>query len=494
MKLKRHLEPVGIVDIGSNSIRLCVYDAASRVPVPMFNEKAVCGLAEGLGGSGRLNPAGVQQAFGAVGRFVALSRAMELERLDILATAAVRDASDGPTFVAELERRFGIEVKVLSGGQEARLAALGVLCGSPDAEGIVCDLGGGSLELVTVKDGAFGEHVTMPLGLLRLAESSGDDRTVAGEIVDRHLADIPWLDEGRGGNLYAVGGAWRTLARICMTHTQHPLSVLDNFSIEAREGLRIIGLVANQSKKSLEKIPGVAKKRAIGLPLAALVLERVVRRVQPKRLVFSIYGMREGQFFRRLPDKLKAEDPLLSVCRQLALVNCRFPEHGDELMSWMAPLFPAEPPSQARVRHAACLVSDAFWNEHPDTRAEQAFLRVLRLPFMGVGHADRAAIALTVFIRYMGNEDDPVVTRATALLDQAALRRCRIAGTALRLAHTLSGGAPNLLRQTRLKVEGAELILEVPADNPAFTIENDRGFDRLTRAMDCDTLVLRRVR
>jgi len=494
MKVKRILDPVGIVDIGSNSIRLCVYDTASRVPVPMFNEKAVCGLAEGLGGSGRLNPAGVQQAFAAVGRFVALSRAMELKHLDILATAAVRDASDGPSFVAELERRFGVEIKVLSGGQEARLAATGVLCGSPDAEGIVCDLGGGSLELVTVKNRGFGQHVTMPLGLLRLNEASADNRAVAGEIVDRHLAGIPWLGTGRGGNLYAVGGAWRTLARICITHTQHPLSVLDNFTIDSREGLRIIGLVANQSRKSLEKIPGVAKKRVAGLPLAALVLERVVRAVQPSRLVFSIFGMREGQFFKLLPDKLKSEDPLLSVFRQLALVNSRFPEHGNELMAWMAPLFPGETPHHARIRHAACLVSDAFWNEHPDTRAEQAFLRILRLPFMGVEHADRAAIALTVFLRYLGNEEEPAVQRATALLDEAALRRCRIAGTALRLAHMLSGGAPNLLRLTRLKAEGSELLLEVPSDNPAFIIEPDRTFDRLARALDCETLVFRRVR
>jgi len=493
MKVKRNLEPVGIIDIGSNSIRLCVYDTAARVPVPMFNEKAVCALAEGLGTSGRLSPTGVQQAFAAVGRFVALGRAMELTHLDILATAAVRDASDGPSFVSELERRFGIEIKVLSGGQEARLSATGVLCGSPQAEGIVCDLGGGSLELVTVKNGGFGQHVTMPLGLLRLTEASADDRATATEIVDRHLADIPWLGEGRGGNLYAVGGAWRTLARICITHTQHPLTVLDNFTIDAREALRIIGLVANQSKKSLEKIPGVAKKRVAGLPLAALVLERVVRQVQPSRLIFSIFGMREGQFFKRLPEKLKGDDPLLSVFRQLALVNSRFPEHGNELMAWMAPLFPGETPHHARIRHAACLVSDSFWNEHPDTRAEQAFLRILRLPFMGVEHADRAAIALTVFLRYLGNEEEPAVQRATALLDDAALRRCRVAGTALRLAHMLSGGAPNLLRRTRLKAEASELILEVPTDNPAFVIEPDRTFDRLARALDCETLVFRRV-
>ena len=494
MKIKLRQEPIGIVDIGSNSIRLCVYDGAHRVPVPLFNEKAVCGLGLGLGATGRLNSEGVEAALAVIGRFVALCRAMEVERLDILATAAVRDATDGHDFVREIERRHGVEVKVLTGGQEAKMAAMGVLCGTPDADGMVADLGGGSLELITVQGGDFGRHVTMPLGLLRLAEASGEDRTRAGAIVEGHLKNIPWLEEGRGRCLYAVGGAWRSIARICIAQTQHPLTVLDNFSLDAREAVRILDLVSSQSRKSLEKVPGVSKKRVTGLPLAALILEKVVRAVQPSRLVFSIYGMREGQFFKRLPDKMRDEDPLLAVCRQLAVLNSRFPEHGDELLAWMAPLFPDESPRESQLRHAACLVSDIFWNEHPDYRAEQAFLRILRLPFMGVGHRHRAAIAFAVFSRYQGDEDAPLVARTIQLLDERALRRSRIVGLALRLAHTLSGGAPNLLRQTRLFVEGGYLVLEVPTGNPAFSIEIDRSFDRLARAMECEALLVRRVK
>jgi exopolyphosphatase/guanosine-5'-triphosphate,3'-diphosphate pyrophosphatase len=493
MKIKRRLEPVGIIDIGSNSIRLCVYDGAARVPVPLFNEKAVCALGQGLGASGRLNRDGVAQAVAVVGRFVALSRAMEVERLDVLATAAVRDAVDGDDFVRAIEQGYDVEVKVLSGGQEAEAAAMGVLCGTPDADGIVADLGGGSLELVTVQNGGFGHHVTMPLGVLRLSEASGDERAKAEAIVDKHLKAVPWLNQGKGRHLYAVGGAWRAIARICIAQTHHPLTVLDNFALDAREGLRIVELVSSQSKKSLEKVPGVSKKRIANLPLAALTLEKVIRATQPDQLVFSIYGMREGQFYRHLPESLRRQDPLLSVCRQMALMNSRFPEHGDELMAWMAPLFPDEPPHRARLRHAACLVSDIFWNEHPDYRAEQAFLRILRLPFMGVAHRDRAAIAYTIFQRYQGSDDSPHAKMAIQLLDETRLQRCRVTGLALRLAHTLSGGAPNLLRETRLYTDGGQLVLEVPAGNPAFAIESDRTFDRLARVLDCSNLVFRKV-
>jgi exopolyphosphatase/guanosine-5'-triphosphate,3'-diphosphate pyrophosphatase len=493
MKIKRKQEPVGIVDIGSNSIRLCVYDGAARVPVPLFNEKAVCALGQGLGTSGRLNPEGVEKAVAAVGRFVALTRAMEVEWLDVLATAAVRDAGDGADFVRRLERSFDIEVKVLSGGQEAKLAALGVLCGIPEADGVVADLGGGSLELVTVQDGDVGGHVTMPLGVLRMAEAAGDDRGKAGELIDHHLKKVKWLTTGRGRALYAVGGAWRAIARICIAQTHHPLTVLDTFSLDPREALRIIDLVANQSRKSLEKVPGVSKKRLSALPLAALLLDRIIRATQPDRLVFSIYGMREGQFFKRLPERLKQQNPLISVCRLLAQTNSRFPEHGDELMAWLAPLFPQETPREAKLRHAACLVSDIFWNEHPDYRAEQAFLKVLRLPFMGVPHRDRIALAYTILVRYQGDDDGAHGRMAAQMLDDDELRRCRLSGQALRLAHAVSGGAPNLLKQTRLLADRGQLILDVPADNPAFAIENDRTFDRLAKALDCESLVFRRV-
>lgn len=493
MKIKHRLEPVGIIDIGSNSIRLCVYDGASRVPVPLFNEKAVCALGFGLGASGRLNPEGVEQALKAVARFVTLSRAMEVERLDILATAAVRDAVDGPNFVEAIEAAHGVEVKVLSGGQEAKMAAMGVLCGTPDADGIVADLGGGSLELVDIRGGAFGQHVTMPLGVLRLSEASADDKGKASQIIDKYLKKAAWAKVGKGRNLYAVGGAWRAIARICIAQTHHPLTVLDNFAISTPEALKILDLVATQSRKSLEKVPGVSKKRIQNLPLAALLLEKVVRAIGPSRLVFSIYGMREGQFFRRLPEKLKSQDPLLSVCRHLANLNARFPDHGDELMDWMAPLFANESDHDARLRRAACLVSDSFWNEHPDYRAEQAFTRILRLPFMGVPHQDRAAIAYTIFQRYQGSDDSIHARMAESLLSEQDLKRCRTTGNALRLAHTLTGGAPNLLRQTRLWVDGGDLVLEIPRDCAAFTIDGDRTFDKLAKSMDCANMVFRRV-
>ncbi len=485
---------IAIVDIGSNSIRLVVYDGVARTPVAIFNEKAVCALGLGLGSSGRLNPEGRAQALVHLERFVRLARAMRVGVLRILATAAVRDAGDGAAFVAEVEARCQTSITVLSGEDEARSAAMGVLCGTPDADGIVADLGGGSLELVALDRGEFaGPYATMPLGILRLNEASGGERAQAAAEIDRHFAEVDWCGRGAGRPLYAVGGAWRALARLFIAQTGHPLHVLDNYTLDRAEALRLLDLVARQNRKSMEKIPGLSKKRLPHLPMAALLLEKVLQKVQPSQLIFSVYGMREGQFFNSLPADLQARDPLLAACTDLARTAGRFPEHGGEMMEWMAPLFPQESPHQRRLRHAACLLGDVFWNEHPDYRAEQAFLRVFRLPFMGLGHQDRAALALAIYARYETEGELPAAQAARTLLSEDDQRRARAIGLALRLGHSVSGGVPGLLRTTRLALNGGALILEAPADDPAFGPEIPAGrYERLARAVGCERFETRR--
>jgi exopolyphosphatase/guanosine-5'-triphosphate,3'-diphosphate pyrophosphatase len=485
--------PVGIVDIGSNSVRLVVYRGGARIPVPLFNEKAVCALGQGLGATGRLNAEGRALALAAVGRFVALSTAMGVQRLHVLATAAVRDAADGPGFVAELERANGIAVTVLDGADEARRAALGVQCAVPAAEGVVADLGGGSLDLCRIADGAFTDVASFPLGLLRLEEDSGGgDRARAEHILDTALAGQSWLSEAGGQTLYAVGGAWRALARVCMDRMNYPLRVLDNFTLSAADAATLLDEIAGGPPKRYAQVPGLSKKRMAALPLAAVTLDRLVRAVRPRRVVFSVYGVREGQFMAGLPDELKRQDPLLASMTVMARQAGRFRAHGDEVAAWMAPLFPAEPPELARMRLAVCIIGDIFWSEHPDYRAEQAFHRILRLPFMGLDHRDRAGLALSVYHRYGGDPDSALVSQAEALLDDPArARRTRVIGAALRLAHTLSGGAPGVLCHTRLeRVPVGCVTLTLPEGDPLFDGRFiQRRMEKLGRALDLTPLV-----
>ncbi len=490
---RQHL---AIIDIGSNSIRLVVYDGLARTPIVLFNEKAVCALALGLESSGRLNPEGVDPALAAIGRFIRLARAMRAGTLDILATAAVREASDGASFAREIERRWRAPVSVLSGEEEARLAASGVLCAQPHADGLVADLGGGSLELVALDKGRIGNGAaTLPLGLLRLGEASGDDPKRAEALIDKHFAKVDWLARQQGRQVFAVGGAWRSLARIGIEQTKHPLHVLDNFTLERAGAVDLLGLIARQSRKSLEKIPGLSRKRVPHLPLAALLLKKVIEHGRCSQLVFSVYGMREGQFYRRLPESLRSQDPLIAACEHMARQQGRFPAHGEELFAWMQPLFPREPAPQRRLRQAACLLGDLFWSEHPDYRAEQAFLRVIRLPVMGLDHRDRAALALAVYARYENGEEPEEVREVLGLLNDEDERRARIIGLLLRLGHTVSGGVPGLLENTRLRHSGDALVLNVPESDPAFAPDLlDRRYDRLARLAGADRFEMRRTK
>lgn len=496
LKNARSQKPIGIIDIGSNSIRLVVYSNTARTPMPIYNEKAVCALGKGLENTGKLNIEGVAIAKPSIGRFIRLARLMKVGRLDIVATAAVRDAKDGPQFVDDLEQSFNAKIRILSGAQEATAAAFGVLCAKPKAKGLVADLGGGSLELIPV-DGTPGEtYASLPLGLLRLADSSKGKRDKTEKILDAALDKFPWLADNQGKTLYAVGGAWRSLARLCMAQTSYPLTVLDSFEMDAHDAYALLDLVARQTPSSLEQmsgIPGISKKRLAQLPLASLVLYKLLRVARPSRLVFSVFGMREGQFFCSLPPKVRRMDPLIDACLHMSHLNSRFPEHGHELLEWSSSLFPDETEDERQLRYAACLLGDIFWSIHPDYRAEQALLSILRFPVMGLDHHGRAILALAVFARYQGEDNNTQARRLLPLAGEEGASRARLIGLALRMGLTVSGGVPNLLKKTSLVMEGDALILYVPKKEPAFIPSIDARFEKLARATGCSSFEIRRM-
>lgn len=465
---KRSRKPVAVIDIGSNSVRLVVYDGQTRTPIPLHNEKAICALGKGLEKTGRLNPDGVKMACDTVGRYVKIARALGVGSIDALATAAVRDAADGKDFARALSRRAHIDVQTLTGKQEAERSALGVLCGIPDAEGIVADLGGGSLELVKVGGRKMSEHTTLPLGLLRLSEAAEGDRAKALSIIDKALDKHKWVTRQKDQTLYAVGGAWRSLARVCIAQMNYPLHVLDNFTLERQQAISLFDVISRLSQRSLEQIKGVSRSRLSTLPLGAAVLERLLEVAKPRSLVFSIYGMREGQFFKELPADVRKQDPIVSLAEEMARAAGRPVETGHEAFKWMSGLFKDEGPKQKKLRLAACLLRDVWWTEHPDYRAEQAFLRVLRLPFLGLGHEDRAALALVLYYRYQSEASEPIIEQAHALLAESRIQRIQTVGLAMRLAYALSAGAPGWVSKTSLKIDGDKLVLRVPRSEAMF--------------------------
>ena len=484
-----HRQPVdsgriGIIDIGSNSIRLVVYEQAQRAPMPVFNEKVLCGLGRDLERTGGLPADGVASALDNLQRFVTLARNMKVVRLDLLATAAVRDATDGEAFIAEVQRRTGEKVQLISGNREAELSALGVICGMPGADGVMGDLGGGSLELMALDKGELGESVTLPLGPLRLQAMNG--KRTAKEAIDGALSGVKWLQSYRGRTFFPVGGAWRAFARLHMEQVNYPLHVIHEYCISGREGREMAAMLSQQSPKSLEKIVGVSKRRLETLPISLQVLERVLAILQPKTLRFSAFGLREGFFYDNLPRAEQQRDPLIAYAEDEGQRWRRFELMPDEIHDWTSPVFERETPQEARLRRAASLLSDIAWADHPDYRGDQALVRVLRMPVPGIDHRERAMLALALMWRYKsGVRGDEAAMALNLIEDDWAAVAQRI-GTSLRLAYNLSGGAPGLLPRTALRRgKGVMKLIVPPALRNQLGDVTERRLESLAEAFDC---------
>ncbi|HEX7390240.1 MAG TPA: Ppx/GppA family phosphatase [Acidiphilium sp.] len=477
-----------VVDLGSNSVRLVVFEGQSRNPVQIFNEKAVLRLARGLIRTGRLDDAAMDEAATVIRRYGAIARAMGAHPFEALATSAVRDAENGPEFTARLEAETpGLKVVVLPGEEEARLSAEGVLCGIPGASGILADLGGGSLEVVRLAGGEIGDAATMPVGVIRLAERAGGDTVRAKSIVTEGLAGVPFLADGAGGDLYVSGGAFRALARIHIAQTGYPLAMVHHYTIGRDEARDLSAVIGEAGRRLIERMPGAARKRIEDLPFAAIILRRLLRATGAARVVFSANGLREGWFLRQLPQAMRAQDPLVAAGRDLTVGLLRDPRLPDALLGWTAPLFPVETHGQHRLREAACWFSDIGNHEHPEYRAEQAFLRVLRQTGVGLDHHARAFLALTLAMRYEAPTESPFLAPARALLDMASARRAETLGTALRLAYTLSAGTPALLAATGLAIRGDRLILTLDAASGVFAGDPiERRLNRLASMVGLD--------
>jgi exopolyphosphatase / guanosine-5'-triphosphate,3'-diphosphate pyrophosphatase len=473
-----------VVDIGSNSVRLVVYEGPARAPIPICNEKALCGLGRDMTPEGGLNPAAVSDALATLARFRHVLDDLGRPPATVIATAAVRSAKDGPRFV-ETARALGFEVDVISGSEEGELAALGVVLVEPGATGIVGDMGGGSLELAILNNGEVADSVSLPIGPLNLMQASKGDAKAAGQIIDEHLASVPYLEQAAYDTLYTVGGAWRAIARINMGLKGYPLPVLHHYELTVAQVIEVCELISRQSKKSLEEIPGIPRRRIDTLPLASTVLKSVLVRMKAKKVVVSTGGVREGLLYRSLTPHEKNLDPFIEACRFYAQRLAPDGDFGEAAFDVIEPLFAGDDPGGARMRYGAALLSDIGAYFHPDLRGRHAFDTALRAPFYAVSHEERLWTALALFRRHQGRTAAPPNEQAMALLPEEARLRATQFGLALRFVAAIAPKAPAALKGCRLEKRPGEIIFRAPSDRQALMGETPRRrFVSLASAFD----------
>ena len=458
--------PVAVIDIGSNSVRLVVYERLARSPTPLFNEKMLAGLGAGVAETGRLAGDAVQKTYAALRRYAALTRQMQVTDLHVLATAATREAANGAEFIAGIEAICGTPVTVLSGADEARMAALGVVAGFANPDGVAGDLGGGSLELIEVRGTEIGVGDSLLLGGLRLQTTSRGSLKVAREMARAALETSPVTGCLANRVFYAIGGTWRSLARLYMHDRGYPLHVMHDYRISAAELADFLKLFA---RGPLETVPGinvVSKQRQSLLPFGAVVLSEILRAGKPSCVKVSSLGLREGLLFSKLSPAEQAEDPLLSAARELSLLRSRSPGHGEELIAWSSAALSAlgfkESPDEARLRAAACILSDIGWRAHPDYRGMQSLNILSNAAFVGIDHPGRMYLSLAVYYRHSGLTDDELGAGIRELAPVRYREAARALAACFRVAYVLSGAVEGVLPRTGVRRTGDRLELTLP--------------------------------
>ncbi len=487
----RALSRVGVVDIGSNSVRLVVFDGAARSPAYFFNEKILCGLGAGLPETGLLNPEGRARALAAIRRFQLLAEGMDLPPLTAVATAAVREASDGPDFCAEVARETGLKIYVIDGAEEARLSAQGVLLGWPEAEGLVCDIGGSSMELAQISGRAVGKRITSPLGPLKLAGIPGGKAGLKrhiGEVVDGLAEQMGTRPE----RMFLVGGSWRAIARLDMLRQEYPLPVLHEYRMRPRALSTTLRWIATQDIGALRARTGTSAARMALVPVASLVLQALMRRFQPREIAVSSYGIREGLLYEQMPENLRKRDPLIEACRFAEQKDARMPGFGKALYAFIQPLYKSARAPERRLVKAACLLHDVSWRAHPDFRHEVCFEYATRANLGGLTHAERVFLGLALMYRYKNSRAGCRHAPLFPLLKPREIHRAEVLGKAMRFGAMFAVDHPADKAELSWHPKKRELHLTVqPQARDLFGEVAQARFNALAAALEAEAIVHR---
>ena len=432
----RDLSRVGVIDIGSNSVRLVVFDGAARSPAYFFNEKVMCALGAGLAETGKLNPSGRIRALSALSRFCTIAKGIGLPDLTAVATAAVREASDGPEFAAQVLRETGLKIHVVDGPEEARLSAQGVLLGWPGSYGLVCDIGGASLELAEISDGKVGQRLTSPLGPLKLINIPGGKRG-RKTFITQTLDELREKMGPQSDRLFLVGGSWRAIARVDMHRRGYPLHVMHEYRMTVRDIKDTAKYIDECDLEKLRAEIRITPGRMALVPIASQILKGIVKRFKPHDIAVSSYGIREGMLYEQMPQIMRDRDPLIESCHFAERKDARLPGFGMRLHKFISPLFLDNGPDRARLVRAACLLHDVSWRAHPDFRAEVCFEYATRANLGGLSHDERVFLGLALLHRYRNKRDGTRFEELFSLLPEEGRKEAEVLGKAMRLGAML---------------------------------------------------------
>lgn len=452
-----------IIDIGSNTIRMVVYGGNERAPTVLLNEKVAARLGRDIASTGKLADEAVQIALRSLSRFARVLQDLGVTDIRAVATAAVRDASNGPKFLAKLAK-LGLSPEVLSGEEEARISAMGILGAFPGAKGVVADLGGGSLELVRIGKNGAGRATTLPLGTLRLAELRARDADGFRKALRKALKKAGWSSQTKG-SLYLVGGTLRAMAVHAMYVQKHPLTDPHGFEVDRKGAEKMTRRIVRSSPEKLNKVPRISSLRSASLPDAAVLLQVMLKALQPERIVFSSWGVREGLLFDGLPEYAREQDPLLAGVADFAAQRGAPPALATRIAGWTVKAATQGGASPERLRLAATSLSLASMQIEPNLRIGVGVDWALRKRWIGISESGRAMLAAAICGN--GNQCD-LPDEVCSLASKEQLEEAIRWGLAVRLARRIGARSSASLQSSSLLVRNRSLVLQLADTHAAL--------------------------
>ena len=451
------LKRIGIIDIGSNSIRLVVFDGPKRSPLYLYNEKVFFRLGLQSFGGKAFGSNTLEAVSHIIKRYVAICRNMEISKIIMFGTSALREASNSNVLVESIREKTNVDVDIISGEKEAFYAAQGILLGFPNAEGVICDLGGNSVEFANIRKNVVTKCNSVLLGPLTI-KNLGEKCKNLDDHMKNQLAKLTNFNGVKNKSIFLIGGSWRAIAKIHMQRIKYPLKIIQGYKVESKKLKTTLEFIQGSSFFTKSDEMNISLGRLELLPQAARLLEIIIDEFQIKVLTFSSFGVREGLIYEHLSEAEKKRDPLIEAAKFFEKKETRFPKMSKHTFNWISPLYENLPPKTKRVILAATKLHDIAWIAHPDYKTEMCLEIVTRSNISGISHKERVFLAMILLFRHKAKPEKIFNSKLFRIVPKKKRKIALVIGKGLRLASTFFG-EKSLLNKIELRLRANEVDL-----------------------------------
>lgn len=472
---------IAAVGIGSNSIRQIVADVSPDGEIRIIDEmKAAPRLGEGVGETGRLGEAAIRNALDALLRMATLTRQMGAVRTEAVATSAVRDAENGPEFIAAVRDTTGLAVRILDGDEEALLSYRSALAHFDLAAGraVVMDIGGGSLELALSADGLLDGLMSFPFGAIRMTEQFfGKDRgrkelDALRQFVRKELRATVSRRDWHGAQLIGSGGTFTNLAGVILARQGIGRASSVHGTVVTRAELEhVLDLLQGMSPSERQAVPGLSPARADIIVAGLAVSAEVMARIESREMVVSAFGIREGLLLeaaRVAPAVADTAEARGRSVQQLAERSHYEAPHAIQVQRIALKIFDALADklelgaSDRLVLSDAALLHDIGYHINFEAHHKHSYHLIVHAELLGMTPAERVMVANVA--RYHRGSPPKREHRAYAGLDRQLRRRIKRLAAILRVADGLDRGHAGAVEDIHMQLGRSELdIRAIPA-------------------------------